>query len=337
MKTEIAAVDAEHPQADVIARAAEVLRRGGLVAFPTETVYGLGADALSEAAVRRIFTAKGRPANNPVIVHVNDVATAQTLTTVWPDAARRLAERWWPGPLTIVLPRAAQVPDVVTAGGPTVAIRMPAHPVARALIAAAGRPLAAPSANPSARVSSTTAEHVRRGLGGRIEMILDGGPTPGGLESTVVDLSGPTPRLLRPGLVSAAELREVLGDGLIGVDVHATEADDALPSPGLLKKHYSPTVPTYLTADDGASRVAELIANRQKVGWITLGEPHVVTPTPLVRLIVLPAEPTAYSARLYATLHELEAAGVAAIVVQRPPPTPVWAAVLDRLRRAAAE
>lgn len=339
MKTVVVAVDPQHPQPDVIAEAAEVLRRGGLVAFPTETVYGLGADALSDAAVRRIFAAKGRPANNPVIVHVNDVAAARALTTSWPAAAAQLAERWWPGPLTFVLPKAAQVPAVVTAGGPSVAIRMPAHPVARALIAAAGRPLAAPSANPSTRISATSAEHVLRLLDGRVDMILDGGPTSGGLESTVVDLSGATPRLLRPGLVSAAELAATLGIQIVGVDVRASEDDDALPSPGLLKKHYSPVVPLYLTDDDGATRVAELSTAGKRIGWVPLGleRPEFGGPVDAeVVCLPLPCEPATYARRLYATLHELEAEGVAAIVVERPPPGPEWSAVHDRLQRAAA-
>src|SRR5437660_12869477 len=172
-----------------IAEAAAVLRRGGLVAFPTETVYGLGGNALDPAAVARIFAAKGRPATNPVIVHVADAAGVPLVAAAWPDPAARLAARFWPGPLTLVLPRRPEVPDVVTAAGPTVAVRVPAHPVARALLRAAGVPVAAPSANRSSELSPTTAEHVLRGLGGRIDLILDAGPCPGGIESTVLDLT----------------------------------------------------------------------------------------------------------------------------------------------------
>lgn len=336
MSTVVLTIDCMHPQREVVARAAAVVRDGGTVAFPTETVYGLGADATSVAAVQKIFAAKGRPAGNPLIVHVTDAAAARRYVAAWPPAAERLARRWWPGPLTLVLPKSAAIPDVVTGGGPTVALRAPAHPVARALIAAAERPLAAPSANRSTRVSSTTAEHVRQALDGRIDMLLDGGPTPGGLESTVVDLSRPDGvRLLRPGPVDVRDLEAELGCRL--ERGAAVAADGALPSPGLMKKHYAPAVPTYLTTDDGASRVAQLLATGHTVGWIPLGEPSVVTPTPRVRCVPLPAEPTAYAARLYATLHELEAGGVMSIVVERPPPSPDWAAVCDRLQRAAAE
>src|SRR5438270_2167933 len=183
MPTEVLPVSAEAPAADVIARAARVLRAGGLVAFPTETVYGLGANALDAVAVARIFAAKGRPANNPLIVHVAAIDAARDLTAAWPESAARLAERFWPGPLTLVLPRAGRVPDIVTASGPTVAVRVPAHPVALALLRAAALPIAAPSANRSTSLSPTTAEHVRRGLDGRIDLLLDAGPTAGGLES----------------------------------------------------------------------------------------------------------------------------------------------------------
>lgn len=344
-------VDPQHPQPEVLARAAEVLRRGGLVAFPTETVYGLGADALSDAAVRRIFAAKGRPANNPVIVHVADVAAARSLTTAWPATAEDAARRWWPGPLTIVLPKADVVPSVVAAGGSTVAIRCPAHPVARALIAATDRPLAAPSANRSTRISATLAEHVVRGLGERVDLILDGGPTTAGLESTVVDLSGAVPKLLRPGPISLAALRDVFGPGVTALDLHAAECDlaspsSALPSPGLLRKHYAPTVPVRLVEGDGRRAVDELTAAGARVGWMPLNRATVretgreTTGGGLpgdVVLRTMPGEPTAYAACLYAMLHELEQSGVAAIVVEQPPDGPEWAAVRDRLQRASAD
>lgn len=330
-------VDPEHPQPAVIAEAAEVLRRGGLVAFPTETVYGLGADALSDAAVRGIFAAKGRPATNPVIVHVNDAAAARDLTTAWPETAERCAKRWWPGPLTFVLPKAEHVPSVVTAGGPTVAVRVPVHPVARALIEATSRPLAAPSANPSLRISATLAEHVVRGLGERVDLILDGGPTRDGLESTVVDLSGVTPRVLRPGPISLAELQQVLGPEVQGLDIRATGEGAALPSPGLLRKHYAPTVPLRLTDDSGADLVRRLTTDGSKVGWIPLDERTTLAGSANIVARPLPCEPAEYGRRLYATLHELEGLGVAAIVVQRPPAGSAWSAIQDRLSRAAAD
>ena len=188
-----------------------MLRGGGLAAFPTETVYGLGANALDAAAVARIFAAKGRPANNPLIVHLADAAQVREIAADWPESASRLAERFWPGPLTLVLPRRDIVPDIVTARGPTVAVRVPAHPVAQALLRAAALPLAAPSANRSTELSPTRAEHVLRGLEGRIDLLLDGGPTAGGIESTVLDVTIMPPRLLRPGLIGVAQLEAVIG------------------------------------------------------------------------------------------------------------------------------
>ncbi len=209
--TVVRQVSAEHPQEAAIAEAAEVLRRGGLVALPTETVYGLGANALEAGAVQAIFAAKERPPRNPVIVHVADAEAARAWAAAWPERAGQLAERFWPGPLTLVLPKRPVVPDIVTAGGATVGLRVPAHRVALALLKAADVPIAAPSANRSSRVSPTTAAHVLADLEGRIDMILDAGPTSGGLESTVLDLTVEPPRVLRPGLVSVAQLEEVIG------------------------------------------------------------------------------------------------------------------------------
>src|SRR5262249_19767115 len=248
MRTEVLPVDPRHPDPAVIERAAELLRRGEVVAFPTETVYGLGANALDEAAVRRVFEAKGRPANNPLIVHVTHAEQAVGLTGDWPEAAAKLAARFWPGPLTLVLPRSPRVPDVVTAGGPTVAVRMPAHPVAFGLIRAAGVPLAAPSANRSGELSPTRAEHVLVSLGGRIPLILDGGPTTGGIESTVVDVTGTPVRLLRPGLVSVADLERIVGP--LAVPSPLDTSETALPSPGMLSRHYAPRTPVTLV-DEG--------------------------------------------------------------------------------------
>ncbi len=230
----IVPVDAEHPSAEVIEEAARRLRAGELVAFPTETVYGLGANALDADAVRRIFTAKGRPSYNPIIVHVADVNGARRVVSEWPESAARLAQRFWPGPLTLVLPRRPEVPDAVTAGLDTVAVRVPAHPVALALLRAAGIPIAAPSANPSTRVSPTTARHVAESLGDRVAMIIDGGPTSVGIESTVLDVSHDRPVLLRPGMISQADLAEVVGD--IATATHAAEGK-ARPSPGMMEKH----------------------------------------------------------------------------------------------------
>lgn len=331
MKTQVLHVDRTRPEPDIIAAAAAVLRRGGLVAFPTETVYGLGANALAATAVAGIFAAKGRPGHNPIIVHVADAAGARRLTTDWPDAAERLTQHFWPGPLTLVLPRQPQVPDVVTAGGPTVAVRAPAHPVARALIAAADLPVAAPSANLSARVSATRGEHVLAGLEGRIDLLLDGGPTPGGIESTVLDLSRPRPRLLRPGLVSAAEIEEVIGP----IERSGTAAEGPLPSPGMLARHYAPRAALECLPPEEAIRHARALAEQGlRVGLVALGA-VADGDNPYLLPVGMPGNATAYARRLYDTLHKLDAAAVDRIVVALPPDTEEWQAIHDRLRRAS--
>jgi L-threonylcarbamoyladenylate synthase len=332
MKTRCITIDREHPDLTAIAEAAEILRRGGIVAFPTETVYGLGANALDGAAVRRIFAAKGRPANNPVIVHVTSIAGARQLTTDWTAAAQRLAERFWPGPLTLVVKKQSHIPDEVTAGGPTVAIRCPQHAIARALIDAAGVPLAAPSANASNRISATTAQHVLRTLDGRIDLVLDGGPACGGLESTVVDVSASPVRVLRPGLITAAELSAALGDSVQAAD-HAVVDREAAPSPGMLARHYAPLVPLEVCVD-GVDRARELANRGMRVGLLT----HVAVPTEsaLIRLTVLPSDPGGYASQLYQALYELESSGVERIVVSTPPTGGEWTAIHDRLRRASA-
>ncbi|HMF19354.1 MAG TPA: L-threonylcarbamoyladenylate synthase, partial [Gemmataceae bacterium] len=236
MQTQVLLVDSDHPDSDAIARAAEILRNGGLVAFPTETVYGLGANALDPAAVARIFQAKGRPPQNPLIVHVAKLETTANLAADWPEKATELAERFWPGPLTLVVRKRACVPDAVTAGGDTVALRVPSHPVALALLKAANIPIAAPSANRSTLLSPTRAEHVLHGLEGRIDLLLDAGPTPGGLESTVLDVTTNPPRLLRPGLISPAELGAVIGPI---IQKESPNPGDTLRSPGMLGRHYA--------------------------------------------------------------------------------------------------
>lgn len=344
MQTESLIVDPQSPEPDRIARAATILRAGGVVAFPTETVYGLGADALNPVAVEKIFIAKGRPSNNPLIVHVTTLEQARNLTTSWPATADLLAARFWPGPLTMVLPKSDVVPEIVTAGGPTVALRMPAHPVARALIDAAGTPLAAPSANRSTQVSSVRAEHVLRALSGRIEMIVDGGPAWDGLESTVVDLSGSRVVILRPGPIDAKALADVLGYEPATKAIHATESDaGALLSPGQLRKHYSPSARVELTADDGRATALRAAAEGLRVGWlpITAGEDAAPPAANLdlpagVLLFAMPRDPAGYGRKLYDVFHQLEAAEANLIVVERPPHDVAWAAVVDRLTRAAA-
>ncbi len=335
MRTQVIAVDPAAPDAAVLARAAAVLRGGGLVAFPTETVYGLGVNALDAAAVGRLFAAKGRPAQNPLIVHVAEVAQAREFAADWPEAAARLAAQFWPGPLTLVVRKQPVVPDAVTAGGPTVALRLPAHPVALALLRTAALPVAAPSANRSSTISPTRAEHVLRSLDGRIDLVLDGGPTPGGLESTVVDVTVTPPRLLRPGLVTPAELEAVLGRVARSGNAGAGEV---LRSPGMLSRHYAPSVPLECVAEDAAAgRVTELLRQGMRVGWLTFAAPPDVVDAERLRVLALPREPAAYAAQLYAALHGFEADGVERIVVTLPPADEEWLAVRDRLRRAAAE
>jgi L-threonylcarbamoyladenylate synthase len=331
MKTAVIVVDPHAPQAEAIARAAEVLRGGGLVSFPTETVYGLGANALDADAVAHIFAAKGRPAHNPVIVHIPEASSVRQVAAAWPEAAARLAERFWPGPLTLVLPRNEKVADVVTAGGPTVAVRAPAHGVAQALLKAAGLPVAAPSANRSSGLSPTRAEHVLRDLDGRIDLILDGGPCPGGIESTVLDMTAVPPRLLRPGLVSVAQLEAVIGPVQQG---GGPVAGKALPSPGMLSRHYAPRTPLECVEGAGRQRVEELCRQGRRVGWVT-HDTQLAAPSEVV-VRVLPPDPAKYAAALYAVLHELDAAGLDRLVVQLPPDSAEWLAIRDRLRRAAA-
>jgi L-threonylcarbamoyladenylate synthase len=330
MPTEVLPVDPDHPDAGALTRAASVLRAGGLVAFPTETVYGLGANALDAAAVGRIFTAKGRPANNPLIVHVADPTDAARIVAAWPDPAGRLAERFWPGPLTLVLPKNPAVPDAVTAGGSTVALRVPAHPVARAWIRAAGLPIAAPSANRSGYISPTRAEHVLASLADRIDMVLDAGPVPGGIESTVLDLTHDPPRLLRPGLVSPADIESVIGPIALSTSPVA-ESTEPLPSPGMLSRHYAPHTPLELAKDDGRTRVEELRQAGRRVGWLSFDLAEV----PGVVVVPMPRDPEGYATRLYAALYVLDSAGVERIIVAQPPESNEWLAVRDRLRRAS--
>jgi L-threonylcarbamoyladenylate synthase len=334
MKTVVLPTDPDVPDTLAITEAARVLRAGGLVAFPTETVYGLGANALDAAAVAGIFDAKGRPTNNPLIVHVADAAAVCQVAADWPDAAACLAERFWPGPLTLVLRRGNRVPDAVTAGGPTVAVRVPAHPVAQALVRAAGVPVAAPSANRSTELSPTRAKHVLRGLDGRIDLLLDGGPTAGGIESTVLDLTVTPPRLLRPGPVSAGELEAILGP-VTRAKSTSDETTRALPSPGMLPRHYAPRTPLECVETRAAERVAALRNEGRRVGWVALADPGEEASTGVV-LRVLPTDPVTYAANLYAVLHELDAAGLERIVVALPPDAEEWLAVRDRLIRASA-
>jgi len=320
-------VDPLAPEPAAIARAAACLRAGGLVAFPTETVYGLGAHALDRRAVARIFEAKGRPAHDPLIVHVASFDQVPQLVSHVPEQAQRLAARFWPGALTLVLPRSDAVPDVVTAGLATVAIRVPSHPVARALLESVRLPIAAPSANLFSRPSPTRASHVRDDLEGRVDLILDGGPTTVGLESTVLDLSGDLPTVLRPGAISIREL----GDVLERVQLRGTEAPahaGAMKSPGLLSKHYSPRAPLTLYLGDAAAVEERMRADAaaaraagHKVGVLDFGRD-----TDLATV----------ASRLFASIRDLDASGVDLILARGiEAHDGLGLAIQDRLRRAA--
>jgi L-threonylcarbamoyladenylate synthase len=331
--------DVVKPDPPGIRHAADVLRRGGLVAFPTETVYGLGAHALDRTAVRRVFDAKGRPTNDPLIVHVASVDELAPLVTTVPDVVRQLAARFWPGPLTIVLPRSAAVPDEVTAGLETVALRIPAHPVARALIEAAAIPVAAPSANLFSRPSPTRAEHVLQDLDGRIDLVVDGGATPVGVESTVLALSGDVPTILRPGTVTIEMLRELLPDVQMR-DSHAS-GGEALPSPGLLSKHYSPRAPLTLYEGESGAIIARIVSDARqasaagkRVGILAADEDR-ISDFEVIR--VGPGNDLATVAtRLYAAIRDLDAAGVDLILVRAfSADTGLGVVIQDRLRRAA--
>jgi L-threonylcarbamoyladenylate synthase len=312
-----------------IEHAVSVLRAGGLVAFPTETVYGFGADASNAAAVRKIFEAKGRPATHPLIVHLADAVQLASWAREVPAPARALARKFWPGPLTVILRRGPGVNDVVTGGQDTVALRVPSHPLALQLLARFGGGVAAPSANRHGRVSATTAEHVRREFGSAVDCVLDGGETRIGIESTIVDLSGEKPALLRPGWITAAEIEEALGAPL------AAPAADAPRAPGMLAAHYAPRTPLSLLEGGRAREFAVNLARQgRRVAVLAFSAP----PPSLKGLewIAAPRDAAGYAHALYASLRRLDEAGCDAIVVEMPLQGPDWAAIHDRLSRAAA-
>lgn len=326
-------VSRTHPDPAVMSRASDLLRAGQLVAFPTETVYGLGANALDPEAVGRIYSAKGRPEWNPLIVHVADQAGAELLVRTWPPAAQRLGEHWWPGPLTLVLPRRASVPDAVTAGLDTVAIRVPSHPVALALLRASGLPLAAPSANRSGEVSPTTAQHVAIGLGERIPLILDAGACEVGIESTVLDLSGPKPVLLRPGVITRTELEAIIGP--VERPARLEREDTARPSPGMLERHYSPAAALRLFDPGEDVSRAEVVMRCRATGGRVAALVRESRPAGVDQVVVMPESPEEYGRELYAALHRLDEGRVNLILAERPPAGPAWDAIRDRLARAA--
>ncbi len=333
------------PHAQVIARAAACLRRGGLVAFPTETVYGLGVHALDTAAVSRLFAAKGRPASDPLIVHVSTLHDVRPLVANLPAVAETLAKQFWPGPLTLVFEKSHAIPGEVTAGGPTVAIRVPAHPVARALLWAASIPIAAPSANLFSRPSPTRAEHVLEDLDGRIDMVIDGGPATVGVESTVLDLTTGTPTILRPGAVTLEMLQSALGEVVVarGRDLDAKFRGH---SPGLLEKHYSPRAPLTLYEGRWEVTVERIVADAraarahgQRVGVLLVGSAVPDSESADTRVITIGAhgDIARAAARLYSALRQLDASEADVILAQGIPEQGGLATALrDRLHRAAA-
>jgi L-threonylcarbamoyladenylate synthase len=331
----VLAVDPLRPQPAVVAEAVRVLRGGGLVAFPTETVYGLGANALDESAVRRVFAAKGRPSNHPLIAHVESEERARGLARGWPEMASRLASAFWPGPLTLIVDRARHVPDAVSGGGDSIAVRAPAHPVALAVIAGLGGPVAAPSANRHQEISPTLAAHVIKQLGDAVDLVLDGGPCATGIESTVVDVRGATARILRPGAVTLRQLREILA----GVEARVEGAPEGAgrASPGMGARHYAPRAPLRIVDSFAAARaiVEDRTSGGGRVGVLVQDEPHDFRWPKGALVRVLGSEPADYARLLYATLHELDDVGVAAIAVVRVPDDDAWLAIADRLRRAA--
>lgn len=325
---------------EALDRAVMLIRSGGLVAIPTETVYGLATDALDSESVDRIFRAKGRPATNPLIVHVADQAMARSLASAWPAAAEAITSHFWPGPVTVVVPKHRDVPDIVTAGGPTVALRCPAHRLTRLLIERSGYPLAAPSANRSEALSPTRAAHVLESLGDRVDLILDGGPCPHGIESTVVDCTTSPPRILRPGPIGRAALEAIIG-GPVAVGPTETAPATAEPTrtPGSHARHYAPRTPLEV-ATDAPARVAEWLREGKRIGWLTLRptDPAVRALAASHDLVVVPMpdDPAAFAAAVYATLHALDQRDLDRIICDMPPATEPWHALHDRLTRAAS-
>lgn len=332
MPPKYAKVDAQKPDRATLGAAARMLRQGALVVFPTETVYGLGAAASNDEAVARVFDVKGRPRSNPLIVHVARIAQAQALADGWSDDVDRLAHAFWPGPLTLVVPRSKRVSDLVTGGVDSVALRIPSHPVARELLILAAIPIVAPSANRYQRVSPTTAQHALDDLGDAVDLVLDGGPTPIGIESTVVSLLADGPRILRMGSITPDEIATVVPE------VQWTRVTDDAPvepavkrSPGQVRRHYAPRARIELVGQIQSM----FIDGGDTVGWLVRGPEPGEKRLGSTLVIVLPDDPARYAAALYAALHRFDAEGCTRVLVEKPPPGVRWDAVRDRLLRAS--
>lgn len=332
---EVLATDTPELFRAAVARAAELLRAGQVVALPTETVYGLAANALDADAVARIFEIKGRPAYNPIIVHVDSVAMARRCAAKWPVIADRLAEAFWPGPLTVVVTKSETIPPIVTAGGPTVGVRWPSHPLIQGVISVCNFPLAAPSANRSSEISPTTAEHVRKSIGDRVPLIVDGGASQVGIESTVLDITVEPPRVLRPGMIHTESLLAVT-DELADA---TTAGTSHLKSPGLLLKHYAPKAKVLLWSwqNDAElkTKLTQLLQEPNKIQIIA--HTRIPLASDLPRVSVIPHDDEAFARALYAELHRADETGAAVIIIEQVPNEPTWQAISDRLRRAASE
>jgi L-threonylcarbamoyladenylate synthase len=351
LKTRYLTVNANYPEPKLIAQGAEVITKGGLVAFPTETVYGLGADGLNPDAVLRIFQVKGRPQENPLILHVSSLDQARELASFWPPAAEELADRFLPGPLTLILPRSERVPDQVTAGLPTVALRYPSNKVALALIEASGVPIAAPSANISGRPSPTCAQHVLTDLDGRIDLILDGGPVQVGLESTILSLADNPPTLLRPGGVTREEIEQVLGEEIVVpeyvLDPERRPGEGSVPSPGIYFKHYSPQAEVLMVTgspDEQVAKVENFMTrnNDRRVAVLATSEHFSIYQNFSIQPVYLVSlgsrlSPEEIASHLFGAFRECDEAGAEIILVETVSPTGVGLAVMNRLCRAAGQ
>jgi L-threonylcarbamoyladenylate synthase len=334
MKTEVLTTHTRELFRAAVTRAVELLRAGEVVALPTETVYGLAANALDAKAVARIYEIKGRPAHNPIIVHVASAEMAKRCVTQWPPVADKLAKAFWPGPLTMVLPRAKEVPDNVTAGGETVGVRWPSHPFIQEVIRACDFPLAAPSANLSNQISPTNANHVAKQLDGKIPLIVDGGQAQVGIESTVLDLTAKPPRLLRPGMIHEQALLAVTEQLTLGIGDH----EEILKSPGQLQKHYAPKAKLIILKwQNEADLNAQLSTFKSQPSRLhVIAHTQIPSQTGFGRVSVVPHDAEAFARALYAELHQCDELGAELIVVEAPPETSEWRAIADRLKRASA-
>jgi L-threonylcarbamoyladenylate synthase len=336
METQIVTIETPELFDSAVETASGLLRKGQLVAVPTETVYGLAGNVFHGKAIKRIFEVKGRPARNPLIVHIVSIEMARECALTWPATAEILARKFWPGPLTIVLEKRPSIPATVTAGGETVALRWPAHPFMQAVIKKCRVPLAAPSANLSSRISPTTADHVRRDLWGKIPLIVDAGPAAVGIESTVVDLTVRPFRILRPGMITDDQIKAALG---VGKESEAAQEDSILKSPGLLEKHYAPRARLLILKWSDDADLADQLSRSH----VNANNTHVIAheniplPSGFAKVCLIPHDPEAYARALYAELHRADDEGADTIIVEAVPGSSEWAGIRDRLKRAAAK